>query len=162
MTRMIRTQLELHQKIRTQFYNGHLVLAKIFDFDKFALYQTDFPQQEVDEAVGAYPFLDRDRLKGELIVLYGRDDFKTVSKTTDLLGFLKENNLVECFGEVSKCLDIIITTPMTSSEAERSFSCLKRIKTFLRSTMKEDRLSALAMLSMEKELVHSIDNFNEK
>jgi hypothetical protein len=32
------------------------------------------------------------------------------------------------------------STPVTSATAERSFSALKRIKTYLRSTMVEDRL----------------------
>jgi len=51
---------------------------------------------------------------------------------------------------------------MTSAEAEQSFSTLKRIKTFLRSTMSEDRLSALSMLSIEKLMIKNIPNFNEK
>ena len=34
----------------------------------------------------------------------------------------------------------------TSSEAERSFSSLRRLKTYLRSTMTQDRLTGLAML----------------
>jgi len=51
---------------------------------------------------------------------------------------------------------------MTSTEAERSFSTVKRIKTFLRSTMSEDRLSALSMLSIEKLMIKNIPNFNEK
>ncbi|CAH1981406.1 unnamed protein product [Acanthoscelides obtectus] len=35
---------------------------------------------------------------------------------------------------------------MTTAESERCFSTLKRIKTFLRSSMNEERLSAVAML----------------
>lgn len=48
---------------------------------------------------------------------------------------------------------------MTSAEAERSFSTLKRIKTFLRNTMTEERLNALAI---EKSMVNKISNFNEQ
>lgn len=51
---------------------------------------------------------------------------------------------------------------MTTAEAERSFSTLKRIKTFLRSTMSENRLSALSMLSIEKSMINNISNFKEK
>lgn len=51
---------------------------------------------------------------------------------------------------------------MTTSEAERCFSSLKRIKTFLRNSMAEDRLTALSMLSIEKKFVTEIENFNEK
>ena len=47
-------------------------------------------------------------------------------------------------------LNILITTPMTTAEAERCFSTLKIIKTFLRNS------------SMERELVLNIRDFNEK
>jgi hypothetical protein len=50
---------------------------------------------------------------------------------------------------------------MTTAEPERCFSTMKRIKTFLRKTMSEERLSALAMLSVGKNLNES-NNFNEK
>jgi len=50
---------------------------------------------------------------------------------------------------------------MTTAEPERCFSTMKIIKTFLRSTMSEERLSALAMLSVGKNLLKS-SNFNEK
>ena len=51
---------------------------------------------------------------------------------------------------------------MTTAESERCFSTLKRIKTFLRNTMAQDRLNALAMLSMEKNLIQNIPDFNTK
>ena len=50
---------------------------------------------------------------------------------------------------------------MTSCEAERCFSTLKRVKTFLRNTNSEDRLNALAMLSIEKNLVIDSIDFNQ-
>lgn len=51
---------------------------------------------------------------------------------------------------------------MTTAEAERSYSTLKRIKTFLRSTISEDRLSTLSMLSIENNFINNIYSFNEK
>ena len=38
--------------------------------------------------------------------------------------------------------------------AERAFSCLKRIKTYLRSTIGQDRLSSLAILNIENEYTY--------
>ena len=46
---------------------------------------------------------------------------------------------------------------MTSVAGERSFSALKRIKTYLRNTMGQDRLSSLAIIHIEKELADEID-----
>ncbi|CAH1986794.1 unnamed protein product [Acanthoscelides obtectus] len=51
---------------------------------------------------------------------------------------------------------------MSTSEAERNFSTLKRIKTFLRNSMTQDRLTALSMLSIEKEFISTMENFNGK
>ena len=63
---------------------------------------------------------------------------------------------------MGKLVNITMTTPMSSAEAERSFSALKRIKSFLRSTMKYEGLNSLGMLSMEKNLIKSISDFNKK
>ena len=52
---------------------------------------------------------------------------------------------------------IALTIAVTSVESERSFSALKRIKTRLRSSMAEDRLSALATLSIEREIAENLD-----
>ena len=71
-------------------------------------------------------------------------------------------NLQETFSETVSLLNILITTPMTTAEAERCFSTLKIITTFLRNSMGQERLNALAMLSMERDLVLNMRDFNEK
>jgi len=78
------------------------------------------------------------------------------------LKFIIENNLTLIFSESYKLLKIISTIPMTTAEAERSFSTLKRITTFLRNSMTEVRLTALAMLSIRKRMISNIPNFKEK
>ena len=42
-----------------------------------------------------------------------------------------------------------MTLPVTVASAERSFSKLKLIKTYLRSSIAQDRLDALAIISIE-------------
>lgn len=51
---------------------------------------------------------------------------------------------------------------MTSVESERCFSTLKKIKSFLRNTMTQDRLNALSVLSIEKKFIHLMPDFNKK
>ena len=46
--------------------------------------------------------------------------------------------------------------PLTSCEAERSISGIRRLKTYLRSTMKEDRLNGLALLMVHRSMRISI------
>ena len=45
---------------------------------------------------------------------------------------------------------------MTVAAAERSFSKLKLIKTYLRSTMSQERLSGMAVLSINHQLAEQI------
>ena len=66
---------------------------------------------------------------------------------------LIESNSAETFSETVLFLQAIITVPMTFCEAEKCFSTLKRVKTFLRNTMSEDGLDGLAMPAIEKNLV---------
>ena len=62
------------------------------------------------------------------------------------------------FPNVYILLKIICTIPVTSCEAERSFSALHRIKPFLRTTMAEDRLSGLTLLHMHRKISVCLDD----
>nr|CAH7719903.1 unnamed protein product [Callosobruchus chinensis] len=143
-------------------FKDHLSATKLFDFKNFKTYRQTFPQQYFDETVKAYSMLDSVKLKSELSALYERDDMCDVGSILPLLVFISHNNLEKVLRETYKLLDIICTTPMSTAECERCFSTLKRIKTFLRSTMTEDRLNALAVLSIEKKFVQSIPDFDNK
>ena len=52
------------------------------------------------------------------------------------------------FPKIKVLLRILCTLPITSAECERSFSTLKRLKTYLRSTMTTERQSGLAMINI--------------
>ena len=55
---------------------------------------------------------------------------------------------VDAFPNIHRLLLIACTLPISSAEAERSFSLMKRIKTCTRSTMSEERFSDLAVIAM--------------
>ena len=54
----------------------------------------------------------------------------------------------DAFPNIHRLLLIACTLPISSAEAERSFSLMKRIKTCTRSTMSEERFSDLAVIVM--------------
>ena len=60
--------------------------------------------------------------------------------------------------EVHKLFRLYFTIPITSSTGERTFSVLKRILTYLRSTMTEKRLNNCMFLHVHKDLTDEIDN----
>ncbi|XP_025192154.1 52 kDa repressor of the inhibitor of the protein kinase-like [Melanaphis sacchari] len=65
-------------------------------------------------------------------------------------------SLLECderfFPNIRKLLEILATLPVSTATAERTFSTLRRLKTYLRNTTGEDRLTGLALLSIQKEI----------
>ena len=73
-----------------------------------------------------------------------------------ILLYLEEHNLTKIFNETAKLLRILITIPMTSVEAERTFSSLKRIKTFLRNTMGQSRLNSLSVISIGRDFLKTV------
>ncbi|XP_074305277.1 uncharacterized protein LOC141640371 [Silene latifolia] len=78
----------------------------------------------------------------------------TLLSATDILEFIK---CADCYPNASIAYRIFLTVPVTVASAERSFSKLKLIKSYLRSSMSEERLNGLAMLSIEKELLENIN-----
>ena len=65
--------------------------------------------------------------------------------------------ILELLLNLAVALRILLTVPVTVASGERSFSRLKLIKTFLRSTMSQDRLVGLAILSIENDVVQTLD-----
>ena len=69
-----------------------------------------------------------------------------------MLRYLYVNDLQDIYGNLAIALRILLTVPVTVATAERSFSKLKLIKTFNRSSMKDERLSGLVMISIESDM----------
>lgn len=143
-------------------YRGHLQAACLLDKDNFLQFSKKFPSEMLNSVITFYPMLQKEKVKTELEVIYMREDFRNIVGASNMLSLMTQNNLEDTFSEIVKLLKILITTPMSTAESERCFSTLKRIKTFLRNSMNDDRLNALAMMSVNKNLVHNITNFDEK
>ena len=76
-----------------------------------------------------------------------------------MVDFIEETTL---FTDVGKAIFVVLTLPSTSCIVERSFSTLRRVKTFLRSTMGDARLSGLCMMSVRSEKVDNKLVFMDK
>ncbi|XP_066318594.1 uncharacterized protein [Miscanthus floridulus] len=72
----------------------------------------------------------------------------------EILRFLKKHG---CFPNATIAYRVLLTIPVTVASAERSFSKLKLLKTYLRSTMTQERLNDLAIIALEGELLEKID-----
>ena len=106
--------------------------------------------------------LDIDRLAMEMIMLPDLvRDFKEITSMFTLCDALSENKcnsiVRSMFSEVDKMLRIYLTIPVTSSTSERSFSALRQIKTYLRSTMTQKRLNGVMLSYIHKDRLDSVD-----
>jgi hypothetical protein len=63
----------------------------------------------------------------------------------------------DCYPNVSVAYRILLTVPVTVASVERSFSKLKLLKNYLRSTMSQERLNGLAMCTIEKDILDTIN-----
>ena len=61
----------------------------------------------------------------------------------------------ENFPNIRMLLHILCTLPVTTATAERSFSGMKRLKTTLRSNMKQSRLTGLAHMHLNRNVPYS-------
>ena len=107
-------------------------------------YSTDMGEEIIDEMCHL-PSVHRGNFVG-----------KSSLHPLDLLNRITEYKLNSLFPNVCIALRIFLTIPATVASAERSFSKLKMIKNYLRTTMLQDRLVGLARLSIEHDLARTI------
>ncbi|XP_047127720.1 52 kDa repressor of the inhibitor of the protein kinase-like [Hydra vulgaris] len=88
------------------------------------------------------------------LVLENDEKLKTA---IHFLNYINSKCLQEVYPNVAIALRVLLTCPVTAATAERSFSKLKLIKNFHRSTMTQDRLSSLAILSIESYCARKIN-----
>lgn len=74
-----------------------------------------------------------------------------------LLRTVREGNLQNFFPNVEIILRIILSMAVTNCAGERSFSTMKRVKNYLRNSMGEIKLNALAVMAIESDMTEALD-----
>ena len=54
-------------------------------------------------------------------------------------------------------MQLLLVMPATNASSERSFSALRRVKTYLRTTMTQERLNHMMVLHVHKDSTDSLD-----
>lgn len=79
-----------------------------------------------------------------------------ISSPSEILDYICQDNILDIYPNMSIALRLPLTLPVTVASGDRSFLKLKLIKTYLRSTMSQERLSALTVLSIEQQVRKSV------
>ena len=82
--------------------------------------------------------------------------------STFFIGCSSEVKLLELavhcmFSQIETLVKLLLTMPCSNAEAERSFSCLRRVKTYLRNSMKQERLNHVAVIQVHQEHTDELD-----
>jgi hypothetical protein len=99
--------------------------------------------------------IDGNELCRELIFI--KDLLEKSMGPLDILKFLEKRPFYP-FANIA--YRILLTIPVTVASAERSFSKLKLLKSYMRSTMTQERLSGLATVALENDILEKI-NYKE-
>ena len=110
--------------------------------------------QHLEPLISTY-CLDMDLVKIESPVAKRTLANKDVQEISDVVMELAP--LKAAFPVLVRVLQIAMTISVTSAQCERCFSTLKCIKTYLRLSMSEQRLTDLAVLSIERDISDSLN-----
>ena len=73
---------------------------------------------------------------------------KTINETLKIV-----HPMQETFPNMYCSLRLLATIPVTSCECERAVSVLRRLKTYLRNRMVEERLNGLSLMTIHRDIV---------
>ncbi|KAL4148362.1 hypothetical protein QTP88_002626 [Uroleucon formosanum] len=101
----------------------------------------DMPNNNSFKEINKMYGFDEYNLKAETTILNRM--YKTVHDRNNVqskINFIASENYRAGFPTLTRLIQLFITIPTNSASCERSFSCLRRLKTYLRTTMGQSRL----------------------
>ncbi|KAG2468179.1 ZMYM1 protein, partial [Polypterus senegalus] len=153
--------LDNPMQISQRFSNlENMSFLELVNPGKFDEMRQVFPEEAFESVLKSYGhFFDSGQLSElQVLQVYSDHDLQgSRGKLCDFLVFFKDMKLDSAMPQLYKLLSLVATIGATSAGVERSFSCLKRVKSYTRNTMGQDRLSNLALLAIERKLVKSLE-----
>lgn len=158
---------------RKEYYdvldNATMAIKERFDQEGTKLYSSlvkmvqdsiDGKPVSTDPGLAIYDDIDWDRVKCELqlvseLLRVGTNT--TISTIAQFAAWLQKSPGRSFLTNVELVITLILTLPATNASSERVFSTLKRIKTYLRSTMTQQRLNSTLLVHTYKDLTDSLN-----
>ena len=104
-----------------------------------------------------YPEIDVERLKIQLPMF--KLQYNHCCTINDVIVSVRTMvpEVKEIFSEVVAVARLMLVFPVSSCESERSFSALRRLKTWLRTTMSQQRLNSSSVCHVHKHMLDEVD-----
>jgi hypothetical protein len=121
------------------------------------LVSTELPDDAV-AILGSYPEVNVAYLRSELPMFHrhAKSRLESVAQVVEYASSLKKE-IRELFPSVMALIHLLLLCPASSAEAERSFSSLRRLKTWLRSTMLQERLNSVAVCHIHNDILQRLN-----
>ena len=110
---------------------------------------------EINNVVCQYPELNKENLKVQVLMFISMNKYKSSRKAADIPQTMPLE-VTGLFDEVQTLVRLLLVIPVASAEAERSFSELRRLKTWLRSTISQMCLN-IAVCHVHQEKLDATD-----
>lgn len=105
----------------------------------------------VCQVLAGYPDIDHERLTVQISMARQQQwEMSSVNAVADRLRSL-DPAIRKMFNDLEQLVRLLLTVPCSNAEAERSFSALRRLKTYLRNSMKQGRLNHLAVMHVHQD-----------
>ena len=117
-------------------------------------------EEDIDAVLKFYGSdFEKDKLITQLYLFHTNYPSEKRTCVHDAVAIVKDMSIGEkqLLSEVVKLVKLLLVMPATNAISERSFSAMHRIKTYLRSTMMQERLNSVMVLHIHKELTDGLD-----
>ena len=104
----------------------------------------------IDPVVHDYPEINAQLLEIQLPMFKHNYMYRSCGEATHIIRELPAE-VRGLFTEVETLMRLLLVVPVSSSEAERSFSALRRLKTWLRTSMSQQRLNHVAVCNIHQD-----------
>ena len=105
---------------------------------------------------GVFTEIELSFLMSELQMFRRSRNIQTVKQAVSELRMMLPEVRAQ-YPEICTLVRLLIVSPASSTEAERSFSALRRLKTWLRTTMTEMRLNSVTVSQTHRERLDALD-----
>ena len=121
------------------------------------MWKNKVPSTKLNKLMTSYgPLFTFPDLESQLLFIYKDRDFHK-ENASELLLYIYKFNLQDCLPEVAKLLKMNGVIAISSTSVERSFSCLRRVKTYLRGNMGQECLGSLCRISIHKDILKELE-----
>ena len=117
----------------------------------FTMYKSDFQLERLSIQLKMLPDLLRAANEKQNLGI------KTVTSLCTIIDLINDGLSKSLLCEVDKLIRLYLTVPMTTATAEKTFSSLRRIKSYLQTTMTQKRLNHTMLMHAHKQRTDSLN-----